>query len=205
MNIHHNDSSAVPVGSSELNKGSTASLPGGGGVHQIRPTQLSNGMCKLYIGTYNVRTLSSDAHLLSLEKELENIRWDIVGISEARRPGENLLELKSGHLLYSMGGTNRHKGVGFLINRKLKTQVLDFKGTSDRVASITISINKRYSIHITQVYAPTSESTQDDLDKFYDDLNTNLQNCKSQFIIIMGDFNAKVEVANGDAVGGYGI
>ena len=204
MNNQQINSSAVPVGSSELNQGSTASAPGRGGVHQMRPTQLSNE-CKLNIGTYNVRTLSSDVQILNLEKELENIKWDIVGISEARRPGENLLELKSGHLLYSMGGTNKHKGVGFLVNKMLKAQVLEFKGTSERVASVTIGISKRYRLHIAQVYAPTSESTQEDLDKFYDDINTNLQNCKSHFIIIMGDFNAKVGAATGDAVGGYGI
>ena len=57
----------------------------------------------LNIATYNVRTLSEVIHLSNLEAEIENINWDIVGISEMRRPGEKIQVLKSGHLLYNSG------------------------------------------------------------------------------------------------------
>ena len=44
------------------------------------------------------------------------MKWDILGICEVRRKGEEKIELKSGHILYyrrtEKGGTS---GVGFLI------------------------------------------------------------------------------------------
>ena len=36
----------------------------------------------LYVGTYNVRTLSSDDKILDLEVELSRIKWTITGLSE---------------------------------------------------------------------------------------------------------------------------
>jgi len=42
----------------------------------------------LRIATHNVRTLSENIHWHHLESELENIKWDVVGPSEVRRPGE---------------------------------------------------------------------------------------------------------------------
>ena len=46
---------------------------------------------ELTIGTYNARSLLSDDRLLELELELDNIKWDIIGLCEVRRKGEALL------------------------------------------------------------------------------------------------------------------
>ena len=61
--------------------------------------------------------------------------------------------------------------------------------------------------NIIQIYAPTSESSDEELDTFYDDLRSATKQCKSQDnIIIQGDFNAKVgEGREGDIVGKYGL
>ena len=68
----------------------------------------------LNICTYNVRTLSDDVYLASLEAEIENINWDVIGISEMRRQGESITELRFEHLIYVSGGDQQHKkhGVG---------------------------------------------------------------------------------------------
>ena len=68
----------------------------------------------------------------------------------------------------------------------------EFHASSDRVASVTIRISKRYKIRVVQVYAPTSLSSQEELDEFYEDLYTEMKYKKAHFNIIMGDFNAKV-------------
>ena len=95
----------------------------------------------LNIATYNVRTLSEELHLNNLEAEIENINWDIVGISEMRRPGEKIQALQSGHLLYNSGKTKQN-GVGFLIHKNLQSNIEKFTTTSDRIASVTLRISK---------------------------------------------------------------
>lgn len=49
----------------------------------------------LKITSANVRTLLSDQQLIEFEEELETIKWDIVGLGEVRKRGENHLILKS--------------------------------------------------------------------------------------------------------------
>ncbi|KAG1664715.1 hypothetical protein GQR58_019697 [Nymphon striatum] len=55
---------------------------------------------KLNVCTYNARTLLEDFRLDSLLTQLENIKWDIVGISEVKRRVSMLLKLNHGHILY---------------------------------------------------------------------------------------------------------
>lgn len=65
--------------------GLTPLLSGRGDVRQIRlpNQQLSEDkLTTLQIATYSVRALSDENHLAELEREIENIKWDIIGINE---------------------------------------------------------------------------------------------------------------------------
>jgi len=57
------------------------------------------------------------------------------------------------------------------------------------------------------VYAPTAESTEEEIDIFYETLEKAKAQCKSYEInIIMGDLNAKVEHGqDGKTVGKFGV
>ena len=59
-----------------------------------------------YICSYNVRSLKDQNRLEELENELSETRfkWNIIGMSETRRKGEHLVQLNSGHVLYTKGG-----------------------------------------------------------------------------------------------------
>jgi len=157
----------------------------------------------LHVATFNVRTLSDDVHLQSLEIELSRIKWDIVGISEMRRPGEKILELNSKHILYNKGNNKKQGGVGFLINKRLSSNIEKFNATSDRVISVTLNISKRYNLKVIQVYAPTSLSCEEELEQFYEDLYSEFNNNKAHFNIIMGDFNAKIGRGEEECLGPF--
>ena len=124
-----------------------------------------------------------------------------------RRPGEKVVQLASQHTMFNKGNDGKQGGVGFLVNKKLQGNIEEFHASSDRVASVTIRISKRYKIRVVQVYAPTSLSSQEELDEFYDDLYTEMKYKKAHFNIIMGDFNAKIGNGDEECVGnfGYGI
>ena len=174
---------------------------GRGGVLYKR---LPNLKTELNIATYNVRTLSEEIHLINLEAEIKNIKWDIIGISEMRKPGEKIQVLKSGHLLYNSSKENKQNGVGFLIHKNLQSNIEKFTTTSDRVASVTLRISKIYRLLIIQVYAPTSRSSQEELDNFYDDIYNPLNTNKAHYNITVGDLNAKIGHENEECVGKFG-
>ena len=66
---------------------------------------------------------------------------------------------------------------------------------------------KPLDINIIQVYAPTSDGNDEELDKFDSELETAMKQCKStDNTIIQGDFNAKVGRGSKDEnVGAYGL
>ena len=84
----------------------------------------AKSITKLFIATYNTRTLRHEERIESLEEQLKEIKWDIIGISEKRKKGECLAERKNGHLIYNMGNNNEAKnGVGFVINKRLENHI----------------------------------------------------------------------------------
>ena len=54
---------------------------------------------KLFIATYNTRTLQHEERIESLEEQLKEIKWDVIGISEMRKKGECLAKRENGHLI----------------------------------------------------------------------------------------------------------
>ena len=96
--------------------------------------------------TYSVRTLLKDEHIQQLEDEFRETRlvWDVIGISEVRRPEGCFTTLQSGHLLYKAAtyctkANNGQAGVGFLINRKWK-EGKQHQPQSSRTCSVHIKV-----------------------------------------------------------------
>lgn len=77
---------------------------------------------------------------------------------------------------------------------------------SDRVAMLRLKASPR-DINIIQVYAPTSESNEHEIHKFYSEIKQLLKMTKQNEInIIMGDLNAKIgEGRVENIVGDYGL
>ena len=66
---------------------------------------------------------------------------------------------------------------------------------------------KPFDISLIQCYAPIADNTDDEIDRFYDQLDKAIKQCRSQDIrTVMGDFNAKVgRMRDGRAVGPFGL
>jgi exonuclease III len=143
-----------------------------------------------------------------LEHELQNFKWEIIGLSDARRKGEQLEQLPSGHVLYTKGGEESIGGVGFLVNKNIKDRVVKYEGESSRVASLTLKVNSRYQLQVIQVYAPTSSHSDEEVEELYEEIARTMEKDPSHFKIIMGDFNAKVgphQHSDGPTVGKFGL
>ena len=149
----------------------------------------------LNICTYNVRTLMADEKLKELEHEIDNIKWDIVGLGEVRRKDERKIQLSSGNILFWKGSTNKNEaGVGFLINKNIAGNVTNFKAISERLIKITLRLSKNYTIKVIQVYAPTTSHSEEETEDFYEQLQDTIDEDKTNATIVMGDLNAKIGI-----------
>ncbi|KAJ2938172.1 hypothetical protein O0L34_g18512 [Tuta absoluta] len=141
------------------------------------------------LGTFNVRSLSSEEKYLELTRALKTINIDIIGLSEVRRLGCQIEEYEDFILCY-IGQTKGQYGVGFLIRRNLKANITNFTGISERVALLQLKFDDS-NISIIQAYAPTMTSSTDKLDTFYKDLKK-AHTLADKTVIVTGDFNAKI-------------
>ena len=111
-----------------------------------------------------------------------------------------------GYTLMYSGGESSERGVGILVDPKHTKTIKEYWAVSDRVL-LTKFKGYPMDINIIQVYAPTSKRPEEEVDKFYDDLEKAKSQCKSQEVkIIQGDFNAKVgKGRRDDIIGEYGL
>ncbi|GFO43740.1 UDP-glucuronosyltransferase 2a1-like [Plakobranchus ocellatus] len=135
---------------------------------------------------------------------MERMKLYILGLSEVRWKGAGKITSCGHEIIYS-GGTESEKGVGIIEDQTVSKAIKGHWALSDRVFLVKIA-GKPVDLNIIQVYAPTANSNDEDLDKFYNDLDTAKTQCKSQDpLIIMGDFNAKVGTDKvDDIVGKHG-
>ena len=66
--------------------------------------------------------------------------------------------------------------------------VITVTAAPDRTASVQVKLTSHHKMSITQIYAPTSMFSEEELENFYDDPQTIKSHDKSPFMIIMGDF-----------------
>ena len=91
------------------------------------------------------------------------------------------------------GNEQKHEaGVGFLLSKRACEALLGYKPVSDRVMVARFQA-RRFNMSVVQVYAPKSDGTDKQVEQFYADLKTTLDDIpKKDIVIIAGDWSAKV-------------
>ena len=141
----------------------------------------------LNIGTYR----DKEEELLNLMKKR---KLDILGLSETRlKNKENGLDLGDNYTLIYSGiedGVGKY-GVAIVVGPRLSKCVKVVRLLHERILRITLQL-KRGRLHILQVYAPQQGLTNQHKDKFYEELQSEVESItKSENIIIMGDLNGR--------------
>ncbi|CAK1591052.1 unnamed protein product [Parnassius mnemosyne] len=154
-----------------------------------------NSRNRFNIATLNTRSLKSQEFLLELEHALETVNWDIIGLNDVRRVDEKTEE-RDNYILYHINEKAGIYGVGFMVKKYLKNEILEFRGISDRIAILNINLpGYKKPTSIVQIYAPTEVTQKDIKDEFYKKLNQIMPNlCRT--VIIMGDFNSQIGKRN---------
>ncbi|KAH1019389.1 hypothetical protein HUJ04_009215 [Dendroctonus ponderosae] len=121
----------------------------------------------MHIASCNVQTLS-EAKPLEMEEEPNNIKCDIVGVSEVKRRGKDQITLRSGHKF-------------------------PFKGEEDSpYGGVDFFVHKKHISNLEKIECVAQSYVFDkEIEDFYESVRISLQTTQTHFAVIIGDFDAK--------------
>ena len=97
------------------------------------------------------------------------------------------------HYIYYCGQEFlRRNGVAIMVNKRVQNAVLGCNLKNDRMISVRFQ-GKPFNITVIQVYAPTRNAEEAEVEQFYKDLQDLLElTPKKDVLFIIGDWNTKV-------------
>ena len=97
------------------------------------------------------------------------------------------------HCIYYCGQESlRRNGVAIIVNKRVQNAVVGCNLKNDRIISVHFQ-GKPFNITGIQVYAPTSNAEEAEVEWFYEDLQDLLELTPNKDVLFMiGDWNAKV-------------
>ena len=116
---------------------------------------------------------------------------DIIGIAETHWTEEGKIIQENHTMIYS-GGGNLRNGVAVVMKNSVAKSMMGFWAISDTVIMMKLEA-KPFNNNVMQVYAPTQDHDDEDIEKFYQEIQNGIKYTKSEEVICtMGDLNAKV-------------
>ena len=123
---------------------------------------------------------------------MARVNVDILGISKLKWTGMGEFNSDDHYIYYCRQEPLRRHGVAITVNKRVQNAVLGCNLKNDRMISVHFQ-GKPFDIMVIQVYAPTSNAEEAEVEQFYDDLQDLLeQTTKKDVLFILGDWNAKV-------------
>ena len=122
-----------------------------------------------------------------VKQEMARVNVDILGISELKWTG--LGEFNSDdHYIYHCGQESlRRNGVAIMVNKRVWNAVLGCNLENNRMISVRFQ-GKPFNITEIQVYAPTRNAEEAEVEWFYEDLQNLLEVIpKEDVLFITGD------------------
>ena len=89
-----------------------------------------------------------------------------------------------------------------MVNKRVRNAVLGCNLKNDRMISVRLQ-GKPFNITVIQVYAPTSNAEETEVEQLYEDLQDLLERTpKKDVLFIIGDWNAKIGIQETPGVTG---
>ena len=126
-----------------------------------------------------------------VKQEMARVNVDVLGISELKWTGMGEFNSDDHYIYYCEQESLRRKGIAIIVNKKVCKAILGYNLKNDRVISVHFQ-GKPFSITVIQVYAPTSNAEEAEVERFYEDLQDLLELTPPKFVLfIIRDWNAK--------------
>ena len=99
---------------------------------------------------------------------------DILGFSELRWTGMGEFNSDDPYIYYCGQESLIRNGVAIMVNNRVQNAVLGYNLKNDRMISVRFQ-GKPFNITVIQVYAPTSNTEEAEVERFYEDLQDLLE------------------------------
>ena len=104
-----------------------------------------------------------------VKQEMERVNINILGISELKWTGIGEFNSDDHYIYYCGQVSLRRNGVAILVNKRVRNAVLGCNLKNNRMISVHFK-GKPFNITVIQVYAPTSNAEEAEVEWFYEDL-----------------------------------
>ena len=123
---------------------------------------------------------------------MTRVNTGILAISELRWTGMGEFYSDDRYIYYCRQESLRRNGIAIIVNKRVQNAVLVCNLKNDRIISVCFQA-KPFNITVIQVYAPTSNAKEAEIEWFYEDLQDLLERTPEKDVLfIIEDWNAKV-------------
>ena len=134
----------------------------------------------------------NQGNLEVVKQEMARMNVDILGIREPKWTGMGEFNSDDHYIYYCGQESLRRNGVAIMVYKGVQNAVLGCNLKNDRMISVHFQ-GKPLNITVIQVYAPTSNAEEAEVEWRYEDLQELLElTPKEDVLFIIGDWNAKV-------------
>ena len=127
---------------------------------EARSDAVKSNIC---IRTWNVRSMNQ-GKLAAVKQEMARMNVNILGISELKWTGMGEFYSDDRYIYYCGQESLRRNGVAIMVNKRLRNAVLGCNLKNDRMISIRFQ-GKPFNITVIQVYAPTSNAEETEVEQ----------------------------------------
>ena len=122
-----------------------------------------------------------------VKQEMARVNITILGMSELKWTGMGEFNSDDHSIYYGRQESLRRNGVAIMVNKRVQNAVLGCNLINDRMISVHFQ-GKPFNIMVIQVYAPTSNAEEAEVEQFYEDLQDLLElTPKKDVLFIIGD------------------
>ena len=105
---------------------------------------------------------------------MARVNVNILGISELKWTGMGEFNSDDHYIYYCGQESLRRYGVAIMVNKRVRNAVLGCNLKNNRMLSVRFQ-SKPFTITVIQVYAPTSNAEEVEVEDFYEDLQDLLE------------------------------
>ena len=123
---------------------------------------------------------------------MARVNVDILRISELKWTGMGEFNSDDHYIYYCRQESLRRNGVAIMVNKRVRNAILGCNLKNDRMISVHFQ-GKPFNITVIQVYAPTSNAEEAEVERFCEDLQDLLElTPKKDILFMIGNWNAKL-------------
>ena len=127
-----------------------------------------------------------------VKQEMARVNVGILGIRELKWTGMGEFNSDDHYIYYCGQESLRRNGVAIMVNKRVQNAVPRCSVKNNRMISVRLQ-GKPFKNKIMQVYAPTNNAEEAEVEWFYEDLQDLLElTPQTDVLFIIGDWNAKV-------------